>query len=88
MNQIATITGKRQLTIPIEIYQKAGFSNGQKVIVSFDDRGLRVESATDLVDRLAGSLPVPHIVQTADIDTVIIKAKQAYMHKRMRQKQI
>lgn len=88
MYQFATITGKRQLTIPADLYRSMGFSGGQKVIVSFEDNALRVESATDLVERLAGSLPVPMNVKTDNLDAVIRQAKRTYVQKRMKRQSV
>lgn len=88
MYQVATITGKRQLTIPIDLYRRAGFVQGQKVIVSLDDTVLRVESAVDVVERLAGSLSVPRSLQRESTDTMIVQAKQQYLRVRERRRSI
>lgn len=82
MYQTATITGTRQLTIPADLYRKAGFTQGQKVIVSLEDRTLKIESAEDIVLRLAGSLPVPKSYRNLATDEIIEKTKRLYMNKR------
>lgn len=75
MFQTATVTSKRQLTIPIAMYRKMGLKNGQKVVVSYVNNELRVQSALDLVDRLAGSIETPDRYRGVPIDTIISRAK-------------
>ena len=59
MNQIATITSKKQLTLPAELFRKAGLKIGQKVIVSEENGRLLLTPAELLVEELAGSVPIP-----------------------------
>lgn len=58
MTATATITGKRQVTIPAEIFNKANFSQGQRVVFSLDKETgtIELKSAKDLVAELGGSL--------------------------------
>lgn len=87
MYNVATITGKRQLTIPADLYRKAGFSEGQKVIISLRANVLRIESAVDLVNKLAGSLPVPPNFQGLSPDEMIAKAKRTYSEARSKRRE-
>lgn len=82
MYHVATITDKRQLTIPADMYRRLGFEKGQKVILSIVDDTIRIESAVELVDRLAGSIRVPSEYRGKDIDTMIVDAKRAHVRKR------
>ena len=59
MNQIATITSKKQLTLPAAIFRKAGLKIGQRVIVSEENGRLLLTPAELLVEELAGSVPIP-----------------------------
>ena len=59
MSQMATITSKKQLTIPAAIFRQAGLQIGQRVIVSEENGSLKITSAERLVDELAGSVPIP-----------------------------
>lgn len=59
MPQIATITSKKQLTIPAEVFRKAGLEIGQRVIVSEENGSLKITPAERLVEQLAGSVPIP-----------------------------
>lgn len=78
MNYLATITSKRQLTIPVELYKLMAFQEGQKVIISKMDEGIRVESALSLVGRLAGSVEIPNKFKNLTLEKMIIKAKKEY----------
>lgn len=82
MYQTATITSKRQLTIPAEMYRKMNFEERQKVILSLEADAIRIESAVDLVERLAGSLSVPEAYRGKDMETMIADAKRAHLQKR------
>lgn len=78
MTQIATITSKKQLTIPAALFRSAGFEIGQKVIVSQEGRGLLITPAENLVEELAGSVPIPKKWQGKNIDEMIDQAKEEY----------
>lgn len=59
MNQVATITSKKQLTIPVAIFNKIGLRIGQKVLISEDKGRLLITPAEKLVEELAGILTMP-----------------------------
>ena len=75
MTQVATITSKKQLTLPAEIFKKAGLRIGQKVIVSEDNGHLLITPAEKLVEELAGSVSMPSRLKGKDIDTIIEEVK-------------
>jgi bifunctional DNA-binding transcriptional regulator/antitoxin component of YhaV-PrlF toxin-antitoxin module len=75
MIQSATITSKRQVTIPISIYKKFKLKQGQKVLVSLENNYIKIESASNLVDRLAGSVSLPKSYQKISLDKIIQTAK-------------
>lgn len=82
MYQTATITSKRQLTIPAEMFRKMNFENRQKVVLSLEDDAIRIESAVDLVEQFAGSLSVPGVYRGKDVEAMIAQAKRAHVQKR------
>lgn len=82
MSQLATITSKRQLTIPSKIFKKAGLSIGDKVMVEEDGGELRIKKALDLVEELAGSVKVPKHLRSIDTDQAIRIAKERYFGKK------
>lgn len=81
MNQIATITSKRQLTIPSHLFKKANFSEGDKVLVREENGELRIKKMRDLVEELGGSLKLPKKWKGKDIDQIIEEAKYEYFKK-------
>ncbi|MEK7543661.1 MAG: AbrB/MazE/SpoVT family DNA-binding domain-containing protein [Patescibacteria group bacterium] len=86
MYQTATITSKRQLTIPAEMYRRMNFEKRQKVVLSLEADVIHIEPAFDLVERLAGSLSVPPAYRGKDVDTMIADAKRVYIQKRMKRR--
>ena len=80
MDYVATITSKRQFTIPAVLFKRANLRSNQKVLVRLvdADRILRVEPMKRIVDELAGSVRVPPKYKGMDIDKMIGKAKFEY----------
>lgn len=78
MTQIATITSKKQLTLPAELFRKAGLRIGQKVIVSEENGRLVLTPAEKLVEELAGSVPMPKGWKGKNIDAIIEQARDEY----------
>ncbi|MEK7163841.1 MAG: hypothetical protein AAB768_01705 [Patescibacteria group bacterium] len=74
MTYTATLTGKQQLTVPIELFRKFNWEIGQKVIITDNDYSLSVVSAKDLVDRLAGSVKLSNKFKSLSIDEIIEQA--------------
>lgn len=67
----ATLTGKQQLTVPAELFRKLNWEIGQKVMISERNGSLSITSAIDLIDRLAGSVPVPKRWKGKSVDGMI-----------------
>lgn len=78
MTYTATITSKRQLTIPVKLFRKVNLKEGQKVILTEENGLIKMESALALVNRLAGSLKLPKAYQSKSIDQIIESAKNKY----------
>lgn len=81
MTQLATITSKKQLTLPSEVFKKAGLRIGQKVIVSEENGHLLITPAEVLVEELAGSVKIPKRLRSKDIDQIIEESKKQYFTK-------
>ena len=86
MNQLATITSKKQLTIPAAIFRQAGLAIGQRVIVSEENGSLKITSAERLVEELAGSVPMPKKWKGKDMDEIIEEARNEYFSKKYQSK--
>lgn len=78
MNRIATITSKKQLTIPAGIFNKMGLKIGQKVLVSEDNGHLLITPAEKLVEELAGILAMPRKWQGKTLNHIIEDSKKEY----------
>lgn len=78
MPQMATITSKKQLTIPASLFYAAGLYVGQKVIVTEENGRLMLTPAEKLVEELAGSVPVPAKWRGKKLDRIIDDAKDEY----------
>lgn len=85
MTQLATITSKKQLTLPAEVFKKARLRIGQKVIVSEENGDLLITPAEKFVKELAGSVKVPSRLKVKDIDEVIEQAKTKYFQNKYKQ---
>ena len=75
---VATITGKRQLTIPAKIFRALGLSVGEKVIVKEEEGQIKIEPVKNLVEELASSVEVPDEYKDLDVDTLVREAKKDY----------
>jgi bifunctional DNA-binding transcriptional regulator/antitoxin component of YhaV-PrlF toxin-antitoxin module len=82
MQMIATITSKRQLTIPVSLYKKMGFSDGQKVMVQDRADVIEIRSASGAVEKLAGSVAIPKRFKGLTTQEIINKAKSEYFSNR------
>ena len=75
MSLTATITSKRQITIPVKIFNKVGYAKGDRVIFTKQDDTLVIRKAENLVDELCGSFDIPEDQKDVDFDEAIRKAK-------------
>jgi len=82
MTYLATITGKRQLTIPVKIYRQMKMNKGQKVVVKASNGLIQIEPAVGLVERMAGSIKLPEKYKGMEINKIIKKAKSDYFKKK------
>lgn len=83
---MATITSKRQLTIPVKIFRKLGLQDGEKVQVSEENGSIKITSYLKLLDELAGSVKLPKRFKGLPIDEVIKRAKDEYFREKYSKK--
>lgn len=81
MTYTATITSKRQLTIPVAIFKELGFTIGEKVILIQEDEGIKIKSQRALLRKLAGSVKVSKRFKGLTPDQMIEKARDEYFKK-------
>jgi AbrB family looped-hinge helix DNA binding protein len=79
---MATITSKRQLTIPADLFRELNLETGDKMVIEVtNDKQLKMQKAVDLVEKLAGSVSVPEGKEGADIDKILSEAKKHYFNR-------
>ena len=78
MQTIATITSKRQLTIPSVFFNKIGLKKNQKVVLKEQNGKIIVSPSANLVEKLSGSVKIPKGYKNIGIDKLITKAKEEY----------
>ncbi len=82
MQSVATITSKRQFTIPVSIFKRAKLREKQKVVVREKNGVIMIESPRGAVERLAGSVRIPKKFQGQNLEYVIEKAKEIHFKKK------
>ena len=78
MAELATITSKRQLTIPVSMFRKLNLKKGQKVIITQDKGFLKIQPGFSLIEELAGSVKIPAKFKGLPLEKIIDKAKKEY----------
>lgn len=82
MTYIATITDKGQVTIPSELFRRTSLRKGSKVVFSVSDGQVKLQSALELVNQLAGSVKISPKIKTRDLDKIIETSKGKYFKKK------
>jgi len=80
MQQIATITSKRQLTIPVEIFRRLNLDEVRKVSIKEEGGVIKIEPLFKLVNELAGSVKVPKRFKNLSVTEIKKKAKREYFN--------
>lgn len=78
MNQMTTITSKKQLTLPAALFRKLGLKEGQKVMVSEENGRLVLTPAEAIVEELAGSITPLTNWHGKNMDQIVEESKQDY----------
>lgn len=82
MTYLATITDKRQVTIPVDVYRAMEMKKGQKVVVQVNDRIISMRPVEDIVEKLAGSVKLPTKYKGVKIEEIVNRAKNDYFSKK------
>ncbi len=77
-----TVTSKRQITIPVDIFNALNLSYGDKLIVEKTNNRLVLQREQDALDDLVGSLQVSDELKKIDLDEAIRIAKYKYFSKK------
>ena len=78
MSQIATITSKRQLTIPVAVFKKARLRESQKVLVEEENGVIKIQPTINKVLKLSGLVQVPRRFKGKTSKEIIKIAKEEY----------
>lgn len=78
MHYIATLTSKRQLTLPSKLTRKLNLKPGEKMAIKEESGRLIMTPTVRLVEELAGSLKLPDKFKGLDTQQMIEKAKKEY----------
>lgn len=76
------ITSKRQITIPVKIFNYLNLNKGDNLIVDIKDNKIIMEKSENLLNKLAGSVKVPKKYKNKSIDFIIREAKKDYFNKK------
>lgn len=76
------ITSKRQITIPVKIFNYLNLNKGDNLVVDIKDNKIIMEKSEDLLNKLAGSVKVPRKYKNKSIDFIIREAKKDYFNKK------
>ncbi len=82
MTYTATITSKRQITLPASLFSEMGLKKGQKLTITKRGDELVMTSALAAMYKLMGSVKRPEKYKGMDIDEMIEKAKIEYFSKK------
>lgn len=78
MTYTATVTSKRQITLPIKLFADFGIEPGDKLTITKSSEGLLVRRQVDLVNRLHGSVKLPKKYRDLSVGDLIREAKASY----------
>ena len=82
MADIATITSKRQLTIPVSVFKKAKLKERQKVLLEEKGGEVKIKPLASLVEKMAGSVTPPKRLKGLGPEQILKQAKKEYFAKR------
>ncbi|PIY71126.1 hypothetical protein COY88_02020 [Candidatus Roizmanbacteria bacterium CG_4_10_14_0_8_um_filter_35_28] len=78
MLQTVRITSKRQITIPVKIFDELGMAQGDHLLVEKKDQSLMLTPAEVLVKRLAGVIKTSKPLKDEELEKMIFQSKVKY----------
>lgn len=79
MNYIASISSKRQLTIPSAVYKKMGLNRGDKLLIIEEGTVIKISKFDSILDNLAGSVRIPDRFKGKTTEDMIEIAKKEHI---------
>lgn len=65
------------MTLPVNLFRNTKLRRGEKVVFTVTNNEIKMESALELVNSLAGSIKVPDSLKGRDVDELIKEARAA-----------
>lgn len=78
MLKTATITSKRQLTIPVSIFDELNLMNVRTMTIEKKNNTLVLTPVQDILNSLAGSVMPPDKYNNMSVDAIIEESKREY----------
>ena len=78
MLKTATLTSKRQLTLPKEVFVRMTSIPSRKFSIEFEEGKLILTPIDYLIDQLAGSLTAPSKWKNKSTEEIIAQSKKEY----------
>lgn len=78
MLQTVRITSKRQITIPVKIFNQMGLIKGDQLVLEYSNENIIMKKSQQLLDEVAGTIIPPKKYQNKSIDFIIRDAKREY----------
>lgn len=81
MTYIATITSKRQITLPAALFSKLDLESGTKVLITEDKGKIVMFPSESAVEELAGIIKVPRKISDIQLEKMIKDSKKIRLEK-------
>ena len=81
MSHLVKLSSKRQLTIPVRVFNKY-FKVGELVTIEEKPEGIFLRRTRDLLQKLKGAVEVPARFKKMTIDELITRAKNEHFQRR------
>jgi len=81
MLQTVRISSKRQMTIPVKLFDELGMKQGDDLVARIEGDSLVISKTEHVLESLAGAVHVSGNLKKIDLDVAILKAKEARFSK-------
>jgi AbrB family looped-hinge helix DNA binding protein len=80
MFKTVRITSKRQISIPVNVFNSLGLKKGDNLLINvdFDNERIIMEKQEKILNQLAGSLKLPKKYKNKSLEQIISDAKRNY----------
>jgi AbrB family looped-hinge helix DNA binding protein len=80
MFKTVRITSKRQISIPVNVFNSLGLKKGDTLLINvdFDNERIIMEKQEKILNQLAGSLKLPKKYKNKSLEQIVSDAKRNY----------